>query len=93
MNVRGYMIEVTLSDDALTIEGTTKPSRIALRGEQHGDGPVVIPRADIASVDHKRAGVMINGRLTVKTVDGEKYLLHYRHKSNDEFRALADALN
>lgn len=93
MHLRGYMIEVTLDDDALTIEGTTKPARIALRGQQHGDGPVVVPRADIASVDHKRANALVNGKVVVKTNAGEKYELHFRRKSQDEFEQLAAALN
>ena len=93
MHLRGYMIEVTLTDDALTVEGTTKPTRIALRGQQHGDGPVVIPRADIASVGHKRANALVNGKVVVKTVGGEKYDLHFRRKSQDEFEQLAAALN
>ena len=93
MNARGYMIEVTLTDDTLTVEGTTKPARIALRGINHDAGPVVVPRADIASVEHKKANVVINGRVTVRTTAGEKYDLHFRNKSNDEFAALAAALN
>lgn len=93
MHLRGYMIEVTLTDDALTVEGTTKPARIALRGQQHGDGPVVIPRADIASVAHKRASAIVNGKVTVKATSGEKYDLHFRRKSQDEFEQLAAALS
>lgn len=93
MNVRGYMIDVTLDDQALTVEGTTKPARIALRGSEHDSGPVVIRRDQIAGVEHKKAGAMVNGHVTVTTTAGEKYVLHFRKKSNDEFAALAQALN
>jgi hypothetical protein len=92
MHLRGYMIEVTLTDDSLTIEGTTKPARIALRGQQHGDGPVVVPRGDIAQVEHKAASALVNGKVRVQTKAGEKYDLHFRKKSQDEFAALAEAL-
>lgn len=93
MNVRGYMIDVTLTDDTLSVEGTNKPAQVALRGERHGDGPVVIPRGQIASVEHKKANALANGSVTVKTISGERYVLHFRKKSNDEFAALAAALN
>lgn len=93
MHLRGYMIEVTLDDDALTVEGTNKASRIALRGQHHGDGPVVVPRADIASVEHKGANPMVNGKVTVNTHAGEKYQLHFRRKSRDEFAGLFAQLN
>ena len=93
MNARGYMIEVTLDDEALRVEGTTKPARIALRGEDHGSGPLVIPRAQIASVEHKRANALVNGAVTVKTTEGSQYVLHFRKKSQDEFAALAAALS
>lgn len=92
MNVRGYMIEVTLTDEALTVEGTNKPSRIALRGEQHDAGPLVIGRGEIVGIDHKKAGALTNGSIAVRTTSGEKYVLHFRKKSNDEFSALATAL-
>lgn len=93
MQLRGYMIDVTLTDDALTVEGTTRAARVALRGEQRGDGPLVIPRAAIASVEHKRANAVVNGRVTVRTTAGEKYHLHFRKKSQEDFERLADALN
>lgn len=93
MNARGYMIEVTLTDDALTVEGTTKPARMALRGQDHDAGPLVIPRTQIAGVDHKRASALVNGSVVVQTVDGGRYVLHFRKKSQDDFAALAAALS
>lgn len=93
MNVRGYMIDVALTDEALTVEGTTKPARIALRGADRGVGPLVIKRSDIASVEHKRASALTNGNVTVKTTAGGRYVLHFRKKSQDQFAALAAALN
>lgn len=93
MNVRGYMIDVTLTDEALTVEGTNKPAQVALRGERHSEGPLVIPRNEIASVEHKKANALVNGSVTVKTTAGERYVLHFRKKSNDDFTALAAALN
>lgn len=93
MNARGYMIDVTLDDEALTVEGTTKPARMALRGADHGAGPLVIRREEIAGVEHKKASALTNGNVTVKTTAGDRYVLHFRKKSQDEFAALADALN
>lgn len=93
MNVRGYMIDVTLTDETLTVEGTNKPARMALRGDQHGDGPLVIPRADITGVEHKKANALVNGAVTVKTTNGDRYVLHFRKKSQDDFAELAAALS
>lgn len=93
MHLRGYMIEVTLDGETLTVEGTNKPARIALRGIDHDAGPVVLNREQIASVEHKKASALVNGKVTVKTATGEKYDLHFRKKSNDEFEQLAAALS
>lgn len=92
MRVRGYMIDIELTDDALRVEGTTKAARIALRAHEHGDGPLVIRRAEIAAVDLKRANALANGKLVVTTQDGAKHQLHYRKKSQDDFDALVAAV-
>lgn len=92
MHLRGYMQEVTLTDDTLTVEGTNKAARVALRAIEAGEGPLVLPRSEIERVEHKPANPMVNGRITVHARDGKKYLLHFRRKSNDEFAALAREL-
>lgn len=92
MNIQGYMIDVDYDGTVLRVHGKNKPARIALAGEAHGDGDVVVPRERIAAVDLKDASMMTNGNLRVTTVDGQKYQLHFRRKQAEGFRALADQL-
>lgn len=92
MRLRGYMQEVELTNEALTIEGTNKAARVALRAEEHDRGPLVVPRSEITSVEHKPGNALVNGHITIHTTDGKKAILHFRRKSNAEFAALAEAL-
>lgn len=93
MRARGYLIEVELTDDSLIAEGTNKVGQLALRGQQHNQGPLTIPRSEIAGVVLKRASALVNGNLVVRTSSGEKYELHFRKKSQHEFATLAAALS
>lgn len=92
MELSGYMQKVELTEDRLTVEGTNKATRVALRGKDHAAGPVVVLRNEVAAVDHKSANPLTNGRVTVKTKGGESYTLHFRRKANAEFAQLADTL-
>lgn len=67
---------------------------MALLGEDHADGQVVIPRERIGSVVLKEPRVfgLVNGNPIVTTVEGRRFQLHYRRKSAEEFRALAESL-
>lgn len=86
------MVMADLTDQTLTVDGTNKAGRIALFGAGRNGGPVAIPVGDIAGVDFKKANVLTNGALTVRTFSGAKYQLHFRKKSSAEFEALAAAL-
>lgn len=91
MQVSGYLIDVTLADDTLTVHGRNKAARIALAGEDH-ERDVVVPIADIAELKMRTAGRMVNGSLVVTTTTGRKYQLHFRHKHNADFAALDAAI-
>lgn len=91
MHARGYMLEVEYDGQTLTAEGTTKAARIALRGAEHDQGPLILNRADITQVDHKPASALTNGRLTLHTAGG-RYVLHFRRKQAGAFTELAAAL-
>jgi hypothetical protein len=93
MHAHGYMLEVQYDGHTLTAEGTNKASQTALRGQDYAAGPLVLPREDIARVELKPASALTNGRLTVHTADGGKYVLHFRRKQADDFTALAAALS
>lgn len=93
MRAEGYMVYADLDGQALTIDGTNKAGKVALFGAGRNDGPVTIPRAQIARVDFKKANALTNGALTIHTQSGQKYALHFRKKSADEFASLAEALN
>jgi len=92
MELSGYMIKVWWDGQTLTAQGTTKPARVALLGSEHGDGDLVLPRERIAQARHKPAGVMTNGRITLRTSEGRKHILHFRRKAQAEFAELARAL-
>lgn len=91
MQAHGYMIDVELTDDTLTAEGTTKPARIALRGSEHDAGPLVIPRATITSVEWKPANPVVNGKITVHHAGG-KAQIHFRRKQQADMEPVARAL-
>lgn len=88
------MVEAEWDGRALTARGTSRAGRVALLGEDHADGQVVIPRERIGSVVLKEPRVfgLVNGNLVVTTTDGRRYQLHFRRKSVGEFRALAEAV-
>lgn len=92
MNFTGYMIEGTCDDQALMVRGKNKAARIALAGEGHADGDVVIPRASIAAVNTKEPSMMVNGKVVVTTTAGQKVQMHFRKKQHDDWAALARAL-
>jgi hypothetical protein len=88
----GYMIDVACDEQTLSVGGKNKAARIALAGEAHGDGDVVIPRFTIAGVRFKGANMLVNGNLIVTTTDGRKYQLHFRRKQQADFKGLAEEL-
>jgi hypothetical protein len=92
MDLRGYMLNITWDGHTLTAEGTTKASQVALRGADHAAGPLVLERDQITGVDVKPANALVNGKLTLHTVDGGRYQLHYRRKQADGFTQLANEL-
>lgn len=99
---RGHAIEVWLTPDELRARGTNKASQLALHGPDavSHDGErtrwtppevLVIPRAQIARVEHHRPALagLVNGRLVITTTAGKRYELHYRKKSGAAFDELA----
>jgi len=88
----GYMIDVQCDDEILRIRGKNKAARIALAGEAHGDGDVVIARSTIADVMFKGASMLVNGNLIVTTIEGRKYQMHFRKKQQADFKDLAEQL-
>lgn len=92
MHVEGYMVVADLTDTTLTVDATNKVGRVALFGNPRNDGPRAIPLSQIARVEHKKANPLVNGNLVIHTIDGEKYQLHFRRKSQEQFAALASAL-
>lgn len=92
MDIDGYMVRVSFDGTTLTAEGKNKAAQIALRGQERNEGPVVVPVDQIERVEFKPANPMVNGRVTVHTTDGRKYLLHFRRKDREAFGELARAL-
>jgi len=53
---------------------------------------LVLRREEMAEVELKDASMLVNGRLTIITTDGNRHILHFRRKQRDDFHALAEAL-
>jgi hypothetical protein len=91
--VDGYRINVECDEQFLRVRGRNNAARVALTGEAHGDGVVVIPRSAIRGVKFKAASLLVKGRLSVVTTDGHKYRMHFRRKQKGVFLRLARELN
>lgn len=87
----GYMIRAKWDGNLLHVHGTTKPARMALNGKDHADD-VILSREQITDVKFKPAGVLINGRIVIWSVEGRKYLLHFRRKQQEGMTQLAREL-
>lgn len=92
MKIDGYMIRAEYNGELLCLDGTNKAAQVALRGEDHDQGPLMLPVSDIAAVELKPASVLANGRLTVRTKDGRKYSAHFRRKQQADWERLEAAL-
>lgn len=88
MEFDGYMTRVQWDGQVLRAQGKSMPARKALGG----DGTIVVPRQQIADVQFRDAGLLQNGRVTIRTVDGQKHILHFRKKQAAPFRDLVQQL-
>lgn len=86
------MCQVEYDGRQVVARGTNKASQVALRGQQHAEGDLVVPVGQVASVELREATRLVNGRVTVRTREGAKYLLHFRRKHAEGFRQLAEQL-
>lgn len=83
------MIDATFDGATLTVHAKNKAARVALLGENHVDGDLVLRREQIAGVRLKEASMLVNGNLRVDTVDGKTFQLHFRKKQAEGFSKLA----
>jgi len=88
----GYRIDVECDEQSLRVRAKNKAAGVALKGEAHGDGAVVIPQSTIFGVKFKAASMLIKGRLSVTTTDGHKYRMHFRKKQQGDFERLQQEL-
>ena len=84
----GYRIDVECDEQSLRVRAKNNAARVALTGEAHGDGAVVIPRSMIADAKFKAASMFVKGKLSVRTTDGHKYQMHFRKKQQGDFERL-----
>lgn len=87
--ISGYMVEADWDGATLRVRGTNKAAHVALRGQDHTDGDVVLTREQVAGATYKGANALVNGNLTVTATDGRRYVLHFRRKQTPQFEALA----
>ena len=78
MDIDGYGCHVQYDEHTgvLRARGTNKAAQIALRGQQHAEGELVLPVSDLATVQLRPATRMVNGRLDLHAADGSRYRLH-----------------
>lgn len=91
METNGYLLTCHYDGHTLTVTPANKAAAIALRGEHHNQGPLVLTTGQIEGVDYKPANRMVNGRLTLHTASG-RYKLHFRRKHRAGMADLARAL-
>jgi len=89
----GYRIDVECDEQSLRVRAKNNAARVALTGEAHGDGAVVIPRSMIADAKFKAASMFVTGKLSVRTTDGHKYRMHFRKKQQGDFERLTRELD
>jgi|BarGraNGADG00212_1021973.scaffolds.fasta_scaffold14797_3 hypothetical protein len=89
----GYRIDVECDEQSLRVRAKNNAARVALTGEAHGDGAVVIPQSMIADAKFKAASMFVKGKLSVRTTDGHKYRMHFRKKQQGDFERLTRELN
>ena len=89
----GYRIDVECDEQSLRVRAKNNAARVALTGEAHGDGAVVIPRSMIADAKFKAASMFVKGKLSVRTTDGHKYRMHFRKKQQGDFERLTRELD
>lgn len=92
MEISGYMIKIRFDGHTLQVHPTSRPAAVALLGEQHRDGDLVLPADQIASATFKPAGLLTNGRVVVRDVIGRRYVLHFRRKQQPGMAELAQQL-
>jgi hypothetical protein len=91
VQVDGYMIDASWDGETLRVHAHNKAASVALQGKNRGED-VVVTRDHIAAVAFKPAGALVNGKVTVTTVQGAAYQLHFRRKQQPGMDELAVAL-
>lgn len=86
--VRGYTVEAEWDGATLTARGTNKLGRVGLFGPDHARGEISFTKGDVTSVEFRDANPLVNGRLTVHTTNGKKYMLSFRRRDRAAWRAL-----
>jgi len=89
----GYRIDVECDEQSLRVRAKNNAARVALTGEAHGDGAVVIPRSMIADAKFKAASMFVRGKLSVRTTDRHKYRMYFRKRQQGDFERLAQQLD
>jgi hypothetical protein len=87
---RGDQVKATLTDDTLTLHGTTRPSRIALDGRHWPPLDPVLSRAGITG-EWRPATRFAPGRLTLHH-ERRTYVLHVRRDQQDDMARLSGLL-
>ncbi len=92
MEFSGYMIKVRWDGQTLVVHPTSRPAAVALLGKEHKGGDLVLDRDQIADVQFVKAGLLTNGRVTVRDTAGRRYVLHFRKRQQPGMAELAREL-
>ncbi|GAA2719099.1 hypothetical protein [Cellulomonas aerilata] len=94
LTFEGVDTTVELEDHAVTLTGATTAARTDdnAGGPPAGEGPVVIPRWEIASATVKSATLLGYGTLTITTNAGLEYAVRFSRDAEDRFGNLAEII-
>lgn len=89
----GYGITVTFDGSTLVVTPANKATAFALLGQQLKERVLVLHRTQVVGVQYHPPSALTNGNLTLTTLQGESYQLHFRKKHDvDLWRELAGML-
>lgn len=87
----GYMAHAEWDGATLKLIGHIKASKVAIAG-QGWEGDVLVTPAAIASLESKEPSRMVNGWVKIRTTDGRKLQMNFRHKQAADLEALVAAV-
>jgi hypothetical protein len=87
----GYMAHAEWDGVTLKLIGHNKASKVAIAGDGWESDALVTPDG-ILSLESKTPSRMVNGWVKIRTTDGRKLQMNFRHKQAEDLAALVSAV-